>query len=367
MKIQFLDLAAQYESIKNEIDTAIKNVISETAFIGGHFLEEFNNDFARFMEAKHCIGVGNGTDALEISLKALNVENGDEVIVPANSFIATSEAVTNAGGKVVFVDCHPDNYNIDIDKIEAGITNKTKVIIPVHLYGNPVEMDRIMEIAQKHNLKVIEDSAQAVGADYKGKRIGGFGDLATFSFFPGKNLGAYGDGGAILTNDDELAKKVKMIANHGRIQKYNHEFEGRNSRLDSLQAAILRVKLRHIAEWNGQRRVIADRFRQAFKEIPQVTMPIHHQDSNSVYHLFVIRTERRDELAAYLKEKGIATGTHYPIGLPFLKAYEYLNYTKKDFPITYKYQTRILSLPIYPEMTNEIQEFVIESVKRFFN
>ena len=365
-KVDFLDLKSQYLSMHNEMDQAIDNIITNTAFMGGKALKEFNKNFAEFIGAKHAIGVGNGTDALEIALTALGVKAGDEVIVPANSFISTSEAATAVGGKVVFVDCIDEFYSIDISKIEEKITAKTKVIIPVHLYGQSADMSAILKIAKKHNLKILEDSAQAHGAVYKGKNIGTIGDIATFSFYPGKNLGAYGDGGAIVTNDDELAKKCIMIANHGRIDKYNHEFEGRNSRLDGLQAAILNVKLKHLKKWNEGRRRVANLYQKGLSKINEITLPKQIDDSIGVYHLFVIQVDDREKLSKFLKENGISTGIHYPIGLPFLEAYKYMNHSKDDFPITYKNQTRILSLPIYDEMTDNMVEYVIKKIVEFY-
>lgn len=366
MKIPFVDLKVQYKNIKQDMDIAISNIIENTAFIGGSVVAKFNINFAKFIGAKHAIGVGNGTDAITIALKALGVKEGDEVILPANSFIATSEAVTAAGGKVVFVDCDPQTYSIDATKLEDKITEKTKVIIPVHLYGQPADMDEIMKIASRYNLKVLEDSAQAHGALYKNKKIGTLGDIATFSFYPGKNLGAYGDGGAITTNDDELAKFCEMYANHGRIEKYNHEFEGVNSRLDGLQAAVLNVKLKYINEWNEQRRKVASFYRKYLSDIHDIILPLELENTTPVYHLFVIRTTKRDNLQRYLKDNGISTGVHYPIGLPFLNAYKYLEHKLEDFPVTYKYQNEILSLPIYPEMTEEMVIYIAENIISFF-
>ncbi len=365
-KIDFLDLKTQYLSMHNEMDKAIDNIISNTAFIGGKSLTDFNENFAKYIGTKYAIGVGNGTDALIISLKALGLKPGDEVLVPANSFIATSEAVTNAGGKVVFVDCHPDLYTVDVEKIEEKITAKTKVIIPVHLYGQAADMDPIMEIAKKHDLKILEDCAQAHGAKYKNQNVGTFGDLASFSFYPGKNLGAYGDGGAIVTNDDSLFRLCKMFANHGRIEKYNHEFEGVNSRLDGLQAAVLNVKLQHISDWNKNRRRVAELYNKYLADVEEIVLPKILSDVVPVYHLFVIRTDKRNELKNYLKENNISAGIHYPIGLPFLKAYDYLESKPQDFPVTYEYQNKLLSLPIYPEMTEEMVKFVSEKIRNFF-
>ncbi|MCK5704603.1 MAG: DegT/DnrJ/EryC1/StrS family aminotransferase, partial [Cyclobacteriaceae bacterium] len=266
MNIPFVDLKSQYKSIKNEIDPVIFDVISNGAFIGGAYHKNFETAFAKFCNAKHCVGVGNGTDALFIALKTLGIKEGDEVITVANSFIATSEAITMTGAKVVFVDINPQTYNIDVKKIEEKITPKTRAIIPVHLYGQPADMDPIMEIAQNYNLKVIEDAAQAHGAVYKGRTTGSIGDLACFSFYPGKNLGAYGDAGAIVTDDENLAIKARMIANHGRVEKYNHEMEGVNSRLDGLQAAILNVKLKLLPEWTENRRKNAYLYNKHLKD-----------------------------------------------------------------------------------------------------
>ncbi len=361
MKIPFVDLKAQYLSIKDEIDKTIANVILDSAFIGGNYHESFQKEFAAYVGIKHCIGVGNGTDALFIALKSLGIQSGDEVITVANSFIATSEAITAAGGRVVFVDCDENTYNIDIQKIERAITSRTKGIIPVHLYGQPAEMDLILEIAKKNNLFVIEDAAQAHGAQYKGRAIGTWGDCACFSFFPGKNLGAYGDAGAIVTNNGELAKKIRMFANHGRIEKYNHEFEGINSRLDGLQAAILIVKLKHLERWTERRRQIANIYEEHLKEV--VATPAVLRDGRHVFHLYVVRVKKRQRVVEFLKSKGISTGVHYPIPLPFLKAYSYLGHAAEDFPVANSLKDDILSLPIHGDMTDAQVEYVIENVK----
>ncbi|PID27563.1 MAG: erythromycin biosynthesis sensory transduction protein eryC1 [Candidatus Cloacimonadota bacterium] len=348
------------------MDKAIENIISNTAFIGGEAVNNFNSEFAEFVGTKYAVGVGNGTDALIIALKALGISEGDEVIVPANSFIATSEAVTAAGGKVVFVDCHPDYYTLDVEKIEEKITDRTKVIIPVHLYGQPAETDKVTELAKKYNLKILEDCAQAHGAEYKGRSVGTIGDIATFSFYPGKNLGAYGDGGAITTNDPELFKLSKMYANHGRIDKYNHEFEGVNSRLDGIQAAVLNVKLKKIREWNSLRNKAAKYYTEKLKNIKDLALPVELAGTFPVYHLFVVRAEKREALQAFLKENGVSTGVHYPIGLPFLKAYDSMNHKSEDFPVTYNYQNKLLSLPIFPEITEEMMDHVAEKIEEFY-
>jgi dTDP-4-amino-4,6-dideoxygalactose transaminase len=371
MKIPFVDLKAQYISIKNEIHDAIENVISNTAFINGEHVSSFETNFSKQIGANHCIGVGNGTDALVICLKALGVGTGDEVITVANSFIATSEAITSVGAKVIFVDCDATSFNIDVSKIVAKITSKTKVIIPVHLYGQPADLSPILEIASKHGIKIIEDCAQAHLAEYRTrdgwKMAGTMGDLATFSFFPGKNLGAYGDAGAIVTNNSELAKKTKMLANHGRIAKYDHEIEGYNSRLDGIQAAILNVKLKYLKQWTESRRQLALKYSELLKDVAEINCPKFDKGkTNPVWHLYVIRTNKRDQLQKYLNELGIAASIHYPIALPNLKAYSYLHHVPTDFPISSKYQGEILSLPLFPELTQEQMEYIVNSIKKFF-
>jgi len=396
MNIPLVDLKAQYESIKDEIDAAISEVISKCAFVGGPFVESFEKAFAEFCNVKHCIGVGNGTDALFITLKVLGIGPGDEVIVPANSFIATSEAVTLTGARVAFVDIDPKTYNIDPNKLEAYLKKRCQesvargqdhpappqtsgnrsltsdpcfrpaAVLPVHLYGQPADMDPILEIAKKYELKVVEDAAQAHGAKYKGRKIGSMGDMACFSFFPGKNLGAYGDGGAIVTNDDELAKKAKMYANHGRIEKYDHEMEGMNSRLDGLQAAILNVKLRHLPEWTEKRRKSAYLYNEYLKETGLIT-PQEINDVKAVYHLYVVRVKNgmRQKFQDYLKSKGISTGIHYPIALPNLKAYKYLNQMENGFPEATKASEEILSLPMYAELGEKQIKYVADAIMEF--
>jgi dTDP-4-amino-4,6-dideoxygalactose transaminase len=310
--------------------------------------------------------VGNGTDALFIALTTLGIGRGDEVITVANSFIATSEAITLTGAKVVFVDSDPKTYNIDVNQIEAKINESTKAIIPVHLYGQPADMDPILALAKKHGLKVIEDCAQAHGARYKGRSIGTMGDAATFSFYPGKNLGAYGDGGAMTTNSDEFALKAKMFANHGRIEKYDHAIEGVNSRLDGLQAAILRVKLARLPEWTEARRQHAYRYNELLKH-PGVICPAEIDDVIAVYHLYVIRVKKalRDALQKYLHAKGISTGIHYPIPLPQLKAYAYLKHTESDFPQATVAAGEIVSLPMFAELDDAQIVFISEQVNTF--
>jgi dTDP-4-amino-4,6-dideoxygalactose transaminase len=380
MEIPLVDLKVQYKSIKDEIDLAIAEVISKSAFVGGPFVEAFERSFAAFCNVKHCIGVGNGTDALFIALKCLGIGEGDEVIVPANSFIATSEAVTMTGAKVAFVDINPKTYNMDSNKLEdylkrrvtrntaapqhGSTATRPSAVIPVHLYGQPADMDPILSIAKKYDLKVVEDAAQAHGAEYKGRKIGSIGDAACFSFYPGKNLGAYGDGGAIVTRDDQLALKVRMFANHGRIDKYDHEIEGVNSRLDGLQAAVLGVKLKHLSEWSEKRRRNARIYDRFLKETDLIT-PVEMNNVKAVYHLYVVRTPKgvRQKLQDHLKSKSISTGIHYPIALPNLKAYKYLNHNDQDFPEATKASGEILSLPMYSELTEEQISYVVDQIR----
>jgi dTDP-4-amino-4,6-dideoxygalactose transaminase len=368
MTIPFVDLQAQYRSIKQDIDAAIQSVIQDAAFIEGKYLEAFEHHFARYIGVSHCIGVANGTDALLMALKALGVRAGDEVITAANSYIATAEAITNTGASVMFVDCHTSTYNINVQRIEEAITKKTKAIIPVHLYGQPAEMDAILNIARRYQLFVVEDAAQAHGAQYKGQTVGTFGDCACFSFYPGKNLGAYGDGGAVVTNNDVLARYIRMHRNHGGIKKYEHQLPGTNSRLDGLQAAILDVKLHYLDQWNERRRKVAAMYTQTLQDVG--IMPTILPEVNPVYHLYVIRVKHRDRIRKILAEKGIATGIHYPTPIPFLQAYAFLGHAPDDFPVAYSYKDELLSLPIYSDMTDEQVEYVIESltdtVRNFF-
>ncbi|UFS72431.1 DegT/DnrJ/EryC1/StrS family aminotransferase [Geomonas sp. RF6] len=351
MKVPFLDLHRQYLSIAADIDAAIRSVIAESAYIGGKHVKSFEDSFAGYLEADHCIGVGNGTDALEIALAALELPDDAEVIVPANSFIATSEAVTRAGYRVVFCDALPGSHTLDLADAERRVTEKTLAIIPVHLYGRPCDMDGVMALARRHGLSVIEDCAQAHGALYRGRRVGTFGDFGCFSFYPGKNLGAYGDAGAIVTNDEELATASRMIANHGRIAKYDHRFEGRNSRLDGMQAAILSVKLTHLEKWTELRRANAETYRTLLAGA-DILLPQEEPEARHVYHLFVIESGRREALKEGLHREGIETGIHYPIPLPLLQAYAD-RFDSAGYPAASAAAGRILSLPMSAELTQE--------------
>lgn len=366
MNVPFVDLKAQYKNLKSEIDSAIHSVIEQTSFVRGKFVEEFEKVYAAKYGVKHCISCANGTDAIYITLKALGIGSGDEIITVANSWISTSETISQASAKPVFVDIEPDYFNIDTDRIEEKITKRTKAIIPVHLYGQPAEISKVQEICEAYNLFLVEDCAQAHFAEYDGKKVGTFGIAGTFSFYPGKNLGAYGDAGAIVTNNDDFAKKALMFANHGALQKHKHEIEGINSRMDGIQAAILSVKLKYIDEWNDSRNKNAVRYNELFSNIPEVCTPKVRENSFHIFHLYVIRVNRRDELASYLKSKNIGTGIHYPTALPFLPAYKYLCHKPSDFPIAYQYQNEILSLPMFPELNNEQIDYVVNSIKEFF-
>jgi dTDP-4-amino-4,6-dideoxygalactose transaminase len=362
MEVPFVDLKAQYEEIRHEIDKTISMVIRDTAFVGGKYVNQFEEEFAHFCHTKYCIGVGNGTDALYIALRALGIGKGDRVITVANSFIATSEAISMIGAQVVFVDCDPVTYNIDVEKVVSAITAQTKAIVPVHLYGQPANMPALKNIAHKYGLFLLEDAAQAHGAEINGQRVGGFGDLACFSFYPSKNLGAYGDAGAIVTNNEKLAIQCRKIADHGRIEKYDHEFEGINSRLDGLQSGILSVKLKHLEAWTEKRRAIAVAYRERLKD-SEVIAPIETEGTRHVYHLYVVRIKNRDVVQSTLKRQGIATGIHYPIALPNLQAYRYLGHTIEDFPTASKFSKEILSLPMYPELEEAQVEYVCNRLK----
>ena len=366
MNVLFVDLKAQYNSLKSEIDSAIHSVIEETAFIRGKFVEEFEKAFSDKYGVKHCISCANGTDAIYITLKALGIGVGDEVITVANSWISTSETISQAGAKPVFVDIEPDYFNIDTEKIEEKITKKTKAIVPVHLYGQPAKIEEIKEKYEKYSLFLIEDCAQAHFAEYDGQKVGTFGIAGTFSFYPGKNLGAYGDAGAIITDNDDFAIKARMFANHGALQKHQHEMEGINSRMDGIQAAVLKVKLKYIDEWNSARHNHAIRYNELLSDLPEIKTPKIRKSAFHIFHLFVIRTNKRDELASYLKSKKISTGIHYPTALPFLPAYKYLGYKASDFPVAHQYQDEILSLPMFPELNNDQIDYVANSIKEFF-
>lgn len=363
--IKFIDLYSQYLSIRSEIDAAIGNTIRESAYIGGVELSNFEKDFACYQQAKYCVGVANGTDAIEISLESLALPPDSEVIVPANSFISSSEAVSRSGYQVIFADIDKDTFTLNLDDVRRRISPRTAAIVAVHLYGHPCDMDGISDIANEYDLKIIEDCAQAHGAEYKGRRVGAIGDIGTFSFYPGKILGAYGDGGAIISNDEKLINRSRMIANHGRLKKHEHEYEGRNSRLDGLQAAILNVKLKKIDEWIEKRNLIAKHYVNALSDISEVDVPIVKPEVRHAFHLFVIRIKRRDELAKYLKVEGVETGIHYPIALPKLMPYLDQNYPY-DSMLAIRQSDRLLSLPMGEHLNKQDVESIVNKIKTFF-
>ena len=365
MTIQFLDLARQYENIKPEIDAAIRGVIAEAAFVSGPYVKRFEEAFAAYNRVEHCVACGNGTDALEIALEALNLEPNSEVVVPANSFIATAEAVVRVGLKVVFCDCDAYDYTISIDSLRGKISRHTRAIIVVHLYGHACDMDAVLEIAATYHLRVIEDCAQAHGCEFKGVPVGTIGDIGAFSFYPGKNLGAYGDAGANLTRDANIAKRMRMIGNHGRVAKYNHEFAGRNSRMDGLQAAILSAKLPHLDSWVSCRRQLARRYDEGLAGLVDLVRPIVRPWSIHAYHLYVVRTARRDEFREFLGSHGIETGVHYPISLPKLAAFSSVSQCGDNL-LANSIDSQLLSLPIGDHMTIADVDEVVSVCRAFF-
>ena len=363
MSIPFADLHAQYVSLKDEIDAAIARTIANSSFVRGPDVEAFESEYAALMQARHCVSAANGTDTLYIAMHALGIKPGDEVIVPAQSWISTSETVGQHGAKAVFVDIDPVTHTLDSALIEAKITERTVGIIPVHLYGQAADMDPIMEIARRRGLWVLEDCAQAHLATYKGKPVGTFGNVASWSFYPGKNLGAMGDAGAATTNDDDLAYRMARFARHGGIKKGDHEIEGINSRLDGLQAAILRVKLPHLRDWTERRRAIAKRYDEQLANILGVKLPTEAEGRGHVYHLYVVEADDRDSLADRLKASDVPTVVNYRRALPYLPAYAHLGHTPADFPVAYRAQGRILSLPIFAELTVAQQGTVANAVR----
>ncbi len=362
MKINFIDLKRQYQSIKNEIDTAIDNVIKNTNFILGEEVEKFEKEFADYCNVKYGIGVNSGTSALHLALLANNISKGDEVITVANTFIATVLAISLTGAEPILVDINEKNYNININKIEEKITDKTKAIIPVHLYGQSADMDPILELAEKYNLKVIEDACQAHGAEYKGKKVGCYGNAACFSFYPSKNLGAYGDAGMVVTNDEKISERLVMLRNYGQKVKYHHLMKGFNNRLDTIQATILRVKLKRLDEWNEARRKNAKRYNELLGDA--VITPIEESYARHIYHLYVIRVKNREDLQKFLNEKGISTAIHYPIPIHMQKAYLDLGYKEGDFYATEKSAKEILSLPMFPELSEEEIKYIVHNIKQ---
>lgn len=363
--IPLVDLKAQYQTIKSEVNLAIKKVLDSTHFILGPEVEEFERSFAKFSDAKYAIGVASGLNALELGMRAAGIGEGDEVITPTNSFIASSSAISFTGAKSVLVDCEENTFNIDPARIEEKITKKTKAIMPIHLYGRMANMDQIMKIAKKHKLQVIEDACQSHGARFKRKRAGSIGLFGAFSFYPGKNLGAYGDAGVIITNNKGLAKIVAKMRNYGQAQKYHHDYLAWNSRLDTIQAAVLLVKLKYLDGWNRRRKDIAQKYNEMLASLP-IIAPEIPTESDHIFHLYVIRTKNRDNLAKFLNGKGIGTGLHYPIPIHLQKAYKDLGYKKGDFPVSEKLADEILSLPMFPELEESQVEYITENIKKFF-
>lgn len=366
--VPLVDLKAQYAAIGPQIEVAMQRVIQNSSFIMGLEVTQFEEAFAAFCQAEFCIGVSSGTSALELTLRALEIGPGDEVITVAHTFIATAEAISSVGAAPIFVDIDPLTYTLDPAHLEAAITPATRAIMPVHLYGQPADMDAIRAIADEHGLYVLEDAAQAHGATWRGQPMGQLGDAACFSFYPGKNLGAYGDAGAVVTNNAELAKRVAMLRNHGRTGKYLHEIKGYGHRIDALQAAILAAKLPHLAQWNSARQRLAARYTQLLQPLNAqlLTAPHVAAQASPVWHLYVVCTPQRDALLEHLRQHGVEAGIHYPIPLHLQPAYAELGYKRGDFPITERVAASCLSLPIYPEMSHAQQDYVVEQIGDFF-
>jgi len=364
--IPLVDLTAQYKLIEKQVKLEMDKVLSKGDFILGEAVSKFEESFSCFCDSKYSVGVSSGTEALFLSLVALDIKPEDEVITVANTFVATVFAVSYTGAKPVLVDIDPDTFNIDLEKIEEKITASTKAIMPVHLYGRAVDMDKLMALAKEHNLKVIEDAAQAHGALHKNRKVGSFGATGCFSFYPGKNLGAYGDAGAIVTSDDVMYAKLKSLRNYGSPKKYYHDRIGYNNRLDTIQAAVLKVKLQYLSEWNDKRISNAKIYNQKLKGVGDLILPRVGSDNSCVFHLYVIRTKKRDELMDYLKSNEVQCGIHYPVPIYSLEAYKYLGYQKEEFPVTEKISKEILSLPMYPELNEKQIDKVVSLIKSFY-
>lgn len=376
MQVPFLDLKAQYNSIKEEVNKAIQEILDNTAYILGNSVKNFEKEFAKAHNVKHCVGLSSGTDGNHLALWALGIKPGDEVIIPANTFIATAWGATLCGATPVFVDCHPDSYNIDPQKIEASITPRTKAIVAVHLYGQPADMDALRDIASLKNIHLVEDCAQSHLAEYKGNKTGGLSEASSFSFYPGKNLGAYGEAGAVCTNDDELADYFLKLREHGQSKKYYHQTYGHNYRMEGIQGAVLGVKLKYLPKWTEGRRKVAEKYRELLGKFDKIVLPKEMEYAKHVYHLYVIQvnassdlkknSELRDKLKDHLQEKGISTGLHYPVPLHLQECFKHLGYKEGDFPVTEKLAFTGLSLPMFPELTDEQIYYVSESIKEFF-
>jgi dTDP-4-amino-4,6-dideoxygalactose transaminase len=363
-KIPFLDLKKQYLTIKDEIKTAIDEVLDNTAYSGGPFVEKFEKNLAEYCGVKYSLGVNTGTSALHLAMLALGITEGDEVIVPANTFIATAWGVSYVNATPVFVDCDPNTWNIDPAKIEEKITPKTKCIVGVHLYGQPFDVDALMAIAKKHKLYLVEDCAQAIGAEYKGVKVGGFGEMGCFSFYPGKNLGAYGEGGGITTNNEEYYKHIQSLRNHGSVVRYYHDEIGYNMRMDGIQGAVLDVKLKYIDQWNNRRKEIAELYQKGINN-SKIKLQQQPDWADSIYHLFVVTTENRDELMKYLQANNIFPGLHYPVPCHLQKVYKHLGYKEGDFPNSEYLAAHCLSLPMFSELSNDEVQRIIDAVNAY--
>src|SRR5881296_204689 len=363
--VPFIDLKREHDTLRADLQKAWSEALDSSAFIGGAAVEKFETAFAEFCQTAHAIGVGTGTDALVLALRALGVGPGDEVITASNSFVATAEAIVHAGATPVFVDIDPETYTIDVERIEDRITARTKAIIPVHLYGQPADMHKVLEIARRYELRVIEDAAQAHGARYHGRRVGSIGDAACFSFYPAKNLGACGDAGAVVTSDPGTAEAVRKLRDHGGLRKYEHDVVGYNSRLDALQAAVLQLKLKHLEERNERRRRHAQTYTELLSEIPGIVTPFEPDGISSVYHLYVVRIEKgnRDDLQRHLRECGVQTGIHYPTPIHCTRAFA--GFRSGSCPVAERYAERILSLPMYPEIETHQLQYVAESISEY--
>ncbi len=360
-----VDLGAQYRALKGQIDAALQDILNSGLFVLGKYVEDFEQAFAQYCGVDHAVAVNSGTSALHLALLALGVGPGDEVVTTAHTFIATVEAIAYTGATPVLVDATPDTCTLDVAQLEAALTPKTRAIIPVHLYGQPVDMDPLLEMARSRGIAVVEDAAQAHGSQYKGRRIGSLGDVACFSFYPTKNLGAYGEGGAILTSDAELARRLRQLRSHGEVERYHHEVLGYNYRMEAFQGAVLGIKLPYLEEWNEQRRRHAATYNELLAGLP-LTTPVEAPYARHVYHLYVVQTDRRDALYAALRENRIIGGLHYPVPVHLNPAFGYLGKGRGSFPVTERLADQVLSLPLYPEMTREQIERVAAVIRHFF-
>lgn len=365
-RIPFVDLKAQYASIKHEILPAMEEVLETSAFVLGPSVSEFERSFAAAHDVRYVFGTGSGTDGNHMALWVLGIGPGDEVIIPANTFIATAWGATLCGATPVFADVNPETFTLDPEDLERRITPRTRAVVAVHLYGQPADLKSVMAITNDHRIHLVEDCAQAHLAEFNGKRVGGMGVTSSFSFYPGKNLGAYGEGGAVATNDPNLANSMKLIRDHGSNRKYYHEIYGHNYRMDGIQGAVLNTKMKHIEAWTEARRRHASRYAKGLGQISGICIPVEAPYSHHVYHLYVVKAEKRDQLQKYLEEKGIATGLHYPVPLHRQRAFSHLGYSQGDFPVAERISDEILSLPMYAELTDEQIDYVCETIREFY-